>query len=284
LTGLLGLNSVPLVWHIHDFYSTRPLMAKVLRLVSPRAAIGIAVSKAVAQDAKVTLPCLPIEAIYNSVDVNYFSPELGNSNGLNDQSNRLTLPANTIRVGLVATFARWKGHDIFLKAVARVIRACPNLNVRFYIVGGAIYQTKGSQFSEQELRELAAGLQIEDNVEFIGFQPNIADVYNWLDIVVHASTQPEPFGLAIVEAMACGKPVIVSQAGGAAELFTHNYDAVGVQSGDPEVLASAIKYLIDNPQQRQRLSENARRTVLKRFSHDCLGEQILAVYRRVNAL
>ena len=79
--------------------------------------------------------------------------------------------------------------------------------------------------------------------------------------------------------MACGKPVIVSPAGGAAELFTHNYDAVGVPPGDRAALASAIEHLIDNPHQRKCLSENARSTVLKRFSHDRLGEQILAVYK-----
>ena len=100
----------------------------------------------------------------------------------------------------------------------------------------------------------------------MGFQQSIVEIYRWLDIVVHASTQPEPFGLAIVEAMACGKPVIVSQAGGAAELFTHNYDAVGVPLGEPAALASAIEYLLDNPNQRQSLSENARLTVTQRFS------------------
>jgi glycosyltransferase involved in cell wall biosynthesis len=62
--------------------------------------------------------------------------------------------------------------------------------------------------------------------------------------------------------MACGKPVIVSRSGGAAELFTDNYDAVGVQPGDSSALASAIQHLIDNPDLCKRLSENARNTVL----------------------
>ncbi len=306
LTALAGLMDVPVVWHIHDFYGSRPLMARALRLLSKGATLGIAISEAVAQDARATLRRLPIEVIYNSVDVNYFSPELAVKADSADlrvgkprsEQNpplprlntleKLTSPIEPIRIGLVATFARWKGHDIFLEAAAQVIRDHkaaslrehrPNLNVRFYIVGGAIYKTKGSQFSEEELRELVSVLQIEDNVDFIGFQQNIAEVYRWLDIVVHASTQPEPFGLAIVEAMACGKPVIVSQTGGAAELFTHNYEAVGVPPGDRAALASAIEHLIDNPHQRKCLSENARSTVLKRFNHNRLGEQILAVYK-----
>lgn len=269
LTGLLGLNSIPIIWHIHDFYSTRPLMAKILRWISNRATAGIAITEAVAVDTRKTLPNLPIEVIYNSVDVDYFSPGTAN------------LPVDTIKVGLVATFARWKGHDVFLEAAANLIREQPNLNVRFYIVGGAIYETKGSQFSEQELRELASGLQIADKVEFLGFQQNIAEIYRWLDIVIHASTQPEPFGLAIVEAMACGKPVIVSQSGGAAELFTHNYDAVGFTPGDSTALASAILHLIDNPEFCKSLSKNARSTVIKRFNHQHLATQILTFYNSI---
>lgn len=253
LIALAGVKGIPVVWHIHDFYSSRPLMAWILKWSSDRATFGIAVSQAVAQDARVTLPCLPIDVIYNTVDVIHFSPTPPSSH----------LP---LRVGLVATFARWKGHDVFLEAAAKLVRSRPDLNVRFCIVGEPIYKTRGSQFSEQELRCKAEQLEMTQKVDFLGFQQNIVEIYHWLDVVVHTSTQPEPFGLAIVEAMACGKPVIVSQAGGAAELFSHNYDAVGVPPGEPDALASAIESLLDNPNQRQSLSENARLTVTGRFN------------------
>lgn len=266
LIALAGIKGIPVVWHIHDFYGSRPLMALALKWISDRATLGIAISQAVAQDARATLPRLPIEVIYNAVDINYFSPTLP------------TLPSFPLRVGLVATFARWKGHDIFLEAAAGIVRSHPDLNIRFCIVGGAIYQTRGSQFSEQELRNKASHLGIAEKVDFLGFQQDIVAIYRSLDIVVHASTQPEPFGLAIVEAMACGRPVIVSQAGGAAELFTHNYDAVGVPPGEPIALATAILDLLNNSEKRQILSEKARNTVTERFNHERLGQQILAVY------
>lgn len=269
LTALVGIKDIPLVWHIHDFYGSRPLIAQVLKWLSDRATLGIAISQAVAQDARTTLPRLPIEVIYNAIDVNYFSPA--------PPSLHLTL-----RVGLVATFARWKGHDIFLKAIGNIVRSHPNLNVHFYIVGGAIYQTRGSQFSEQELKNQASDIGIADKVDFLGFQQDIAEIYRWLDIVVHASIQPEPFGLAIIEAMACGKPVIVSQAGGATELFTHNYDAVGVPPGEPIALAAAILDLLDKTEKRQIISANARLTATERFSHERLHQQILEVYTHTN--
>ncbi len=285
LSALAGLKKVPVVWHIRDFYGSRPLVARMLNWASGSAAVGIAISEAVAADARATLPHLPIQMIYNAVDVNYFSPEdpqledmreanTSTQNTLGDPSHR------PLRIGLVATFARWKGHDVFLEAAANVVRQRPDLNLRFYIIGGPIYKTQGSQFSEEELRDQAANLQIQDQVDFLGFQADIAEVYRGLDVAVHASTQPEPFGLAIVEAMACGKAVIVSQAGGAAELFTHNVDAVGVPPGDVAALSAAIAHLADNPDLRQCLADNARKTATERFNHTRFSQQIGELYEQ----
>ncbi|MEH1820687.1 MAG: glycosyltransferase family 4 protein [Nostoc sp.] len=269
LTALVGVKGIPIVWHIHDFYGSRPLIAQALKLMNNRATFGIAVSQAVAQDARTTLPGLPIEVIYNAIDIDYFSPA--------PQSSHLPL-----RVGLVATFARWKGHDIFLEAASHIVKAHPNLNLHFWIVGEPIYKTRGSQFSQQELKNKASYLGIASKVSFLSFQQDIAEIYRWLDIVVHASTQPEPFGLAIVEAMACGRPVIISKAGGAAELFTHNYDAIAIPPGEPIALAAAILDLHDNPEKCQVISEKARRTVIENFNHERLSRQIMAVYNKFN--
>jgi len=284
LTSLASLGQIPVIWHVHDFYGSRPLMARVLKFASSSAKVAIAISEAVAVDARATLPHLPVKVIYNAVDIDYFSPE-GPQLALEDKpssSNLQIKPSNRpLRVGLAATFARWKGHDIFLEAAARVVSDRPDLNLHFYIIGGPIYKTQGSQFSEAELREKAAVLEIEDKVDFLGFQSDMAKVYRWLDIAIHASTQPEPFGLAIVEAMACGKPVIVSEAGGAAELFTHNFDAVGVPPGDAAALSSAIQHLAENPDLRQTLSQNARQTAINRFSHTRFSREIGEVYREL---
>ncbi|WZI67202.1 MAG: glycosyltransferase [Gloeotrichia echinulata CP02] len=114
ITAFAGVKDKPVIWHIHDFYGSRPLMAKILKLMSFRATQGIAISQAVAQDAKATLPDLPIEVIYNAVDINYFSPSVSTSSSS-------SLP---LRIGLVATFARWKGQDIFLEAANQSI--CTN--------------------------------------------------------------------------------------------------------------------------------------------------------------
>jgi glycosyltransferase involved in cell wall biosynthesis len=157
LTIFAKPQNVPLIWHIHDFYGSRPLMAKILGWSSVRAQGGIAISQSVAEDAKLTLPKLSTVVMYNAIDVNYFSPQDSPSH-------------SPLRVGLVATFARWKGQDVFLEAIAQLTQKYPDLNATFYIVGGPIYKTQGSQFSQQELEEQASHLGISDKVNFLGFQ------------------------------------------------------------------------------------------------------------------
>ena len=159
-------------------------------------------------------------------------------------------PPGTVRVGLVATFARWKGHDVFLEAAARVDPALP---CRFYVVGGPIYQSVGSQWSLEELRGRAEALGLDGRLGFAGHQADPASAFRALDVVVHASTRPEPFGRVIVEAMACGRAVVATPHGGAAELFEPGVSALGCPPGDPDALAAAIARLVADPGLRRRL-------------------------------
>jgi len=276
-TRLLRVRK-PVVWHLHDYLGPRPVMARVLRWASRRAHVGIAISRSVAEDARRILPGLAIDTVYNAVDAVRFAPDADRHAPLDALSGLPPRPA--VRVGLVAAYALWKGHDFFLTAAARA--AAGRSDLRFYVVGGPIYQTS-SQLAESDLRQRARQLGIADRVGFVGFQEDVASVYRALDICVHASTRPEPFGLTIVEAMACGRSVVVSREGGAAELFTNGEDAIGFEPRDPVSLANAIVSLASDPGRRLRLGERARQTVLRRFSRERLGRELVALYRRVLA-
>ncbi|NDJ16223.1 glycosyltransferase family 4 protein [Myxacorys almedinensis] len=265
ILALLGHIDAPILWHIHDFYGSRPVVATAMRWAKRSATGAIAISKSVAAEANHVLHPLPISVIYNAIDLQKFAPSPATD-------------SNVVRIGLVATFARWKGQDIFLEAAAHIKQQSSDRAVRYYIIGSPIYKTPGSQFSLAELQAKVCELQLESVVEFLKFQTDIASVYHNLDIVVHASTQPEPFGLVIIEAMACGKPVIVAQAGGAAELFTHNHDAIGVSPGDPIALAQALIGLIDDPNRRQQLGCHARQTAIDTYGCDRIGAELAIAY------
>jgi glycosyltransferase involved in cell wall biosynthesis len=275
-----------IVWHLHDLLGQRPLMGKLLRRFAGRTSAAIAVSEAVAGDAKRVLPRTPVHIVLDAIDVEHFAPGARDAARLDALAG---FPAardeRLVRVGLVATYARWKGQDLFLDAAARVLRGRDHSAppVRFYIVGGPIYATTGSQFTRDELRRRAAELRIADAVGFIDFQHDPRDVYRSLDVVVHASTSPEPFGRTIAEAMACGRATVVSNAGGAKELFTEGHDALGFIPANAADLARVIGRLIGDHNLRDRLGKAARTTAQARFDRARLAGQLDEVYRAVTS-
>jgi glycosyltransferase involved in cell wall biosynthesis len=274
LIRLAGVRDVPVAWHIHDFWGSRPLAAKALRWAARRASLGLAISRAVAADARTVLGHLPIEVVYNGIDIDHYRPGPTDGTRLDALSGLPPTEPGTLRVGLVAAYARWKGQDRFLDAAARLSGESTTPPLRFYIIGGPIYQTKGSQFALAELRSQAERQGVSNHVGFIPFQSDPADVFRALDIVVHASTQPEPFGRTIVEGMACGRAVIVSKAGGAAELFIEGVDALGFPPGDSAALADVIRRLANDRELRERLGATARQSAVQRFARERLGREV----------
>jgi len=282
----------PVIWHVHDYVSARPVMARLMRLEAHRCAAAIANSTSVADDLCAVCPDpseasgagrrarhrhFDITTVYNAVNLDQFNPD-GSVAPLDELSGLAPPPAGTIRVGLVATFARWKGHEVFLRALA----ALPaGVSVRGYIIGAPVYQTRGSQYSIAELRALAAQLGLAGRVGFTGFVDDVGAAMRALDIVVHASTQPEPFGLSIIEAMACGKPVIASRAGGAAEIVEASGGALFHRPGDAADLANRIAQLAGDSARRQCLGRAGRVAAERLFARPRLAQELIPIYERV---
>lgn len=269
-------RQVPVLWHIHDFVSRRPLMSRLLRRYGSRCAAIVANSHSVADDIRTVLGDQPsIFTVYNAVDLTKFAPA-GELMDLDAMAGMAPLMRGGVRVGIVATMARWKGHEIFLRALAMLPSSAP---VRGYIIGGPRYETAGSQYTIGELRALAAKLGVAERVGFTGFVSEVGSAMRALDIVVHASTEPEPFGLVIAEAMACGRAVIASVAGGAAEIIEDRVDALAHPPGDAPALARLITRLASNASLRERLGQAAARASARRFAQPRLAADLAPIYR-----
>lgn len=269
-------RGVPIVWQLHDFYSERPVMARAINHLRAGVRAGIAISQAVKRDAEAVLPGLPVTMIRNAIDTNHFAPAECDGATLDRLAALPVAAAGTVRVGLVATYANWKGQDVFLDALAK-LPAC----VRGYIIGGPIYSTAGSQFTRTELQQRADANGLAGRIGFVPFQPDPVAVYRALDVVVHASTRREPFGLTIIEGMSCGKPVVVAAGGGASELFTDGVDAIAHPPGDTAALAAALAKLAADSTLRARLSAAARQTAMSQFSLARYGREIVRVYQNL---
>lgn len=268
----------PVVWHIHDYVSARPLMAPLLRQSADRCAGACAISISVLRDLhSLCGGSLNVWPVHNGVDLNEFTPA-GPIAGLDSLAHLPPAPPNVVRVGLVATMARWKGHRVFLRAISQLPRELP---LRAYVVGGPIYRTRGSQETLHGLRDLAAELGISDRVAFTGQVPDAPAVMRALDVVVHASTEPEPFGLVIAQGMACGRAVIATRNAGAAEMIRFGEDALDHVPGDVAGLAGRIRELAEDADLRARLGRHARQTAMMWFNRSRMASEMIRLYREI---
>jgi len=266
-----------LVWHIHDYVSSRSMMARLMRRLSRPVDGIIANSRHVAEDMRELVGrSAKIYPILNVVDLEAFTPE-GPALDLDALSGLAPAPPHTLRVGLIATLAWWKGHRLFLRGL---VELDPTLPVRGYYIGGALYKTQ-AQESLEELRAYARDLGLTARIGFTGVVSEPAAAMRALDVLVHTSTEPEPFGRVLIEAMACGKPVITTGLGGASEIVALGDFSLSIDSKNPKSLAHAIAKLSAAPELKNRLGSNGLSTARLHFGRERLARELPPVYEEV---
>jgi glycosyltransferase involved in cell wall biosynthesis len=277
---LLGSLAKPadaaLVWHFHDYPSARPVTNRLIKALKYRCDSVIAVSDSLGQDLRTQVgSAIPVHTIWNSVDLHRFSPE-GKSLDLDSLAGLAPADRSLPRLGMVATFARWKGHKLFLDMLALLKKTH---SFRAFIIGGPLYETHDSQVTLEELRAAITRLDLTDVVGLTGFVPDAAAALRSLDVVVHASTSPEPFGLVIAEAMAAGRAVVISDSGGVAELVVPGETGLTYRAGDARLMAAAIARLLDDPALRGHLGRQAHAVAHHQFTQERMLRQMRDVYR-----
>lgn len=122
------------------------------------------------------------------------------------------------------------------------------------MIGAAMF---GEDEFDASVRRLASDLGIDDRVEWRGFREDIGSELADLDVLVHCSIIPEPFGQVVVEGMAAALPVVSTDVGGPAEVIDHGRTGILVGPGDQAQLANALKRLIANADERKRMGSAA---------------------------
>ncbi|MBL7085218.1 MAG: lipopolysaccharide heptosyltransferase II [Candidatus Omnitrophica bacterium] len=176
-------------------------------------------------------------------------------------------------VGVIGRLTPIKGHRYFLQALARVIRILPK--VRALIVGDI---SPGKEKYKEELLMLTRRLSLDRYVEFLGRQSNIPQVLARLDALVLPTVTQEAFGRVLIEAGACGVPVIASKVGGVVDIIQDGVNGILVQPQDTVSLATAITRLFKEPQLSQKLVLAARKNVEENFSLKQMAQRTIKVY------
>ena len=172
----------------------------------------------------------------------------------------------------VGTYGKVKGIDVLLNAVPIVRKEIPNLHV--YIAGKS-----GSE--NENLKKLVKALNIEENVTFLGFISGDEKYayYKSADIYVQPSRY-ETFGVVLLEAMACGKPVIASRVGGIPFVVEDGKNGLLFESENVEELAEKVILLLRDEELRTKMGEAGRERA-KRFTWERSAEMTVEVYKEV---
>ncbi|CDY75308.1 Glycosyltransferase [Caballeronia glathei] len=272
--GALGkpLHRRQVVWYLHDIMSRDHfgrVQLMIVRLLARHVADRIIVNSSASAQALIELTGLPASAmpvVHNGIDASVFTQlDAGDLPALR---RRLGLPETAWLAGLFGRLAPWKGQHI-------AIDALPELpHVHLVLVGGALF---GEDAYEAQLREQAQRLGVADRVHFAGFRDDMAAWMKAMDVILHTSTESEPFGRVVIEGMAAARPVIATGAGGVMEIVRHLENGWLVRPRDVAGLVEAIETLRTTPELGQRLAAQACADVQRHFTLDRYLQQMTDV-------
>jgi glycosyltransferase involved in cell wall biosynthesis len=228
--------------------------------------LALAVSKAAQATLSKLRPSVPNRLLYNGTPTRQVTAAEAH-----DARRELGAGDGEVLIGVFGRLQRWKGQDLFVEAAAEVARARPH--TRFAVVGGSVFGLE-PEFLEG-LRDRADTLGLGDRLLFTGFRSDVPRLMAACDVVCHTSRVPEPFGLVIVEAMALGRSVIATEGGGPSEIIASDEYGLLVPPGDSRALARSMLALVDDPDRRRALGENARERVRREFSIDVMASRLL---------
>ncbi len=239
------------VWWQHDIPNGHWIDRLATAL--PTRAVGCS-SQASACSQRGLRPHRPTFVVYPGIE----PPAPVSSAELARLRDGLQIPGKRVVIGLVGRLQPWKGQDRLIRALALLRRE--RHDVHGLIVGGDAYGLSPSYL--RELERLVAELSLGDAVTMTGQVDRVAPYVQLMDVFVSAS-DPEPFGIVLLEAMALGVPVVAVASGGPVEIIEDRRSGALARSGDPDSLARALTGLVSDPDLRGRFAEEGRRTAAK---------------------
>lgn len=269
------LSGRPCIWHCRDLVN----LGVLGRWLEQRSTRIIAVSSVVARCLEEQLSPGGAEVpmagragskvvvIHNGTDLAQFKPR-----GHRDSVRReFGIAADAFVVAMVAHMAAWKKHDEFLRIASLLAPELPN--ARFLLIGGDLFGDQEAYL--KKLKGLCSPLGLTGRVIFAGARSDMPAMLESIDVLVQPATR-EPFGRAIIEAMAMAKPVVASGVGGPAEIIQHGSNGILARPGDTGGMAKAITRLARDMDYTLRLSAAGRMRAESAFS---VGRHVRLVER-----
>jgi len=201
--------------------------------------------------------------VHSGVDLNkFFNVSVDPS----EMKRNLGIPDNAFVVGTAGRLTPVKGHRYLIKAAKEIVAIKPDINFLFL----------GEGELQEELEKMASELNIRENIVFLGWRPDVAEVMSMFDIFALPSLN-EGMGRVLVEAMALAKPIVASNIGGIPNLIMQGKNGLLVPVADAKALASGIEFLMTNPKKRGEMG-SAGKKIAADYGVDSMIQKIDQLY------
>jgi glycosyltransferase involved in cell wall biosynthesis len=281
---MLGLSRAPApkVVHVRDCLPPGRLSSATLRLIASTATTVVANSEYTARSVRLAAPSARLEVVHNPVDLSRWDP--ARIDRVHARARLTEVRSRSFLFGVVAQLTPWKGQDTAIEAL-RLLRK-QGIDAHLLLIGSAKFVSRSTRFDNrayvEELKKRIAELGMEDRVSWLGEREDVVELVAALDVLLLPSWE-EPFGRALIEAMALEVPVVATSVGGPPEIITDGREGYLVEPRDAEVWARAVRRFAESTELGREMGRAGRRRVEAAFSLDRHVASMLDVYERALA-
>jgi glycosyltransferase involved in cell wall biosynthesis len=272
-------RAVPSVVHMRDCLPPGAASTATLRLIGATATTVIANSAYTAESVRAAAPRARVEVVHNPVDLKRFDPlalDRASARALLGEAGR-----RRVLLGVVAQLSPWKGQDTAIEALGALRRE--GIDAQLLLIGSAKFVERATRFDNEAyvstLHELAASEGVAERVSWLGEREDVPALIRALDVLLLPSWE-EPFGRAVIEAMALEVPVIATDVGGPREILDDGREGLLLPPRQPARWASAIARLAADPGLAARMGRSGRERAQRQFTTEHHARATLDVYER----
>lgn len=265
--------------HVRDCLPPGAVSRATLRLIGATASTVVANSRYTAASVQALAPNARLEVVHNAVDPARWDPAR-----IDRERSRAALGdagRRGLLLGVVAQLSPWKGQDTAIEALK--ILCARGVDAHLLLIGSAKFVASATRFDNEayvaRLRALVAEAGLEGRVSWLGEREDVPELIRALDVLLLPSWE-EPFGRALIEAMALGVPVVSTDVGGPPEIVEDGREGYLVSPRDPHAWAAAVMRIAERPELASAMGRAGRLRVKRSFTVERHVEEMLAVYAR----
>lgn len=260
------LLGVPCIAHARGFQEPTRVLRAITRMVDHH----IAISEAIRRNL-VEIGASPdrISVVHDGMNLEEYDGQLPAATIRED----LGVPHDAPLFGFFGRVIEWKGVREFVLAAERVLQRMESAHA--LVVGD---ESDGGREYFEDVRGLTQEMEVGERILFTGYREDVPELMRTIDVVVHTSIRPEPFGMVLAEAMAAGKPVVAADEGGPLDIVEPGSTGYLVNPEDTASVARLIRHLLENPDEAKALGRAGRRRAEKLFGKERYAAQVFEIY------